>query len=105
MAAEAVHRAGEHQNDYDRSCIEAFDNFEFARSASGVLTLRFHTNGGAAVFTGTMHADFPHVLSEISEDRDNRVLILTGTGDRLMTDIDGAGLGDLGEPAGRAASP
>ena len=51
------------------------------------------------VFTGTMHADFPRALYEIGEDRNNRVLVLTGTGDRFMTDIDGASLGDITKPA------
>lgn len=46
-----------------------------------------------------MHTDFPRALYEIGEDRDNRVLVLTGTGDRFMTDIDGASLGDITKPA------
>jgi hypothetical protein len=37
-----------------------------------------------------MHTDFPRALYEIGEDRDNRVLVLTDTGDRFMTDIDAA---------------
>ena len=41
------------------------------------------------MFTGQMHTDFPRALYEIGEDRDNRVLVLTGTGDRFMTEIDG----------------
>lgn len=72
----------------------AFKNFAFTRTPSGVLTLRFHTEGGPATFTGQMHADFPRALYEIGDDRDNRVLVLTGTGDRFMTDIDGQSLDD-----------
>ena len=30
----------------------AFKNFEFTRTPSGVLTFRFHTDGGPATFTG-----------------------------------------------------
>lgn len=41
------------------SYFTAFKNFEFTRTPSGVLTLRFHTDGGSATFTGQMHADFP----------------------------------------------
>ena len=29
----------------------AFKNFAFTRTSSGVLTLRFHTEGGPATFT------------------------------------------------------
>jgi enoyl-CoA hydratase/carnithine racemase len=77
----------------------SFENFEFSRTPSGVLTLRFHTDRGPATFTGQMHTDFPRALYEIGEDRDNRVLLLTGTGDRFMTDIDGPSLGDPTKPA------
>jgi enoyl-CoA hydratase/carnithine racemase len=66
-----------------------FKKFEFTRTPSGVLTLRFRTDGGRATFTGQMHTNFPRAPYEIGEDRDNRVLVLTGTGDRFMTDIDG----------------
>jgi enoyl-CoA hydratase/carnithine racemase len=77
----------------------AFKNLSFTRTPSGVLTLKFHTDGGPATFTGQIHNDFPRALYEIGEDRDNRVLVLTGTGDRFMTDIDGASLGDITKPA------
>jgi enoyl-CoA hydratase/carnithine racemase len=77
----------------------AFKNLDFSRTPSGVLTVRFHTDGGPATFTGQMHTDFPRALYEIGEDRDNRVMILTGTGDRFMSDIDGPSLGDITKPA------
>jgi enoyl-CoA hydratase/carnithine racemase len=76
----------------------AFKNFNLSRTPSGVLTLRFHTDGGPVLFTGTTHTEFPRALYEIGEDRDNRVLVLTGTGDRFITDIDGASLGDITKP-------
>lgn len=64
-----------------------------------MLTVRFHTDNGPATFTGRLHTDLPRALYEIGEDRDNRVLVLTGTGDRFMTEIDGASLGDITKPA------
>ena len=54
----------------------AFNNLQLRRTPSGVLTLRFHTDGGPATFTGQMHADLPRVLYEIGQDRDNEVLNL-----------------------------
>ena len=77
----------------------AFKNLEFTRTPSGVLTVRFHTDGGPATFTGHLHTDFPRALYEIGQDRGNRVLVLTGTGDRFMTEIDGPSLGDITKPA------
>jgi enoyl-CoA hydratase/carnithine racemase len=45
-----------------------------------------------------MHSDLPRLLDDIAFDRDDRVLVITGTGDRFMTEIDGASLGDLTKP-------
>lgn len=78
--------------------FDRYENFALTRSTSGVLTLRFHTNGEPATFTGTTHADLPRLLDEIAFDRENKVLVLTGTGDRFMTEIDGPSLGDLTKP-------
>lgn len=78
--------------------FDRFENFALTRSESGVLTLRFHTNSGPATFTGTTHSEFPRLLDEIAFDRENKVLVITGTGDRFMTEIDGPSLGDLTKP-------
>ena len=59
--------------------FSAYENFVLERSPSGVLTVRFHTDGGAAVFTGTTHHDFPRLIEEIAYDGNNSVIVLTGT--------------------------
>jgi enoyl-CoA hydratase/carnithine racemase len=78
--------------------FKRYENFALTRSESGVLTLRFHTADGPVTFTGTTHSDFPRVLEDIAFDRNNKVLVITGTGDRFMTEIDGASLGDITKP-------
>ena len=78
--------------------FSAYENFALERSFHGVLTVRFHTERGPAVFTGTTHHDFPRLVEEIASDRDNTVVVLTGTGDRFMTEIDGPSLGNLTKP-------
>jgi enoyl-CoA hydratase/carnithine racemase len=78
--------------------FEKFENFAISRSPSGVLTVRFHTEGNEHTFTGTTHNDFPRLIEEITYDRDNRVLVLTGTGETFIDGIDGASLGDLTKP-------
>jgi enoyl-CoA hydratase/carnithine racemase len=75
-----------------------YENFALSRSPSGVLTLRFHTGGKEHTFTGTTHHDFPRVIEDIAYDRDNKVLVLTGTGDTFINKIDGPSLGDLTKP-------
>ena len=61
--------------------------------------LRFHTDGGPVVFTGRTHQDFPAALEELSLDRDNKALVITGTGDSFMDEIDGPSLGEIFKPA------
>jgi enoyl-CoA hydratase/carnithine racemase len=77
-----------------------YKNFALSRSAAGVLTLRFHTGGGPHTFDGTTHHDFPRLLEDIAFDKDNRILVLTGTGDSFIANIDGPSLGDITKPMG-----
>jgi enoyl-CoA hydratase/carnithine racemase len=77
-----------------------YKTFALSRSASGVLTLRFHTDGGPHTFDGTTHHDFPRLLEDIAFDKDNRILVLTGTGDSFIDSIDGPSLGDFTKPMG-----
>jgi enoyl-CoA hydratase/carnithine racemase len=78
--------------------FDRYENFALSRSASGVLTVRFHSDGKEHTFTGTTHHDFPRLIEEIAYDRDNKVLVLTGTGETFIDSIDGASLGDLTKP-------
>ena len=63
------------------------------------LTVAMHTNGGPATFTGAMHSALPRLLDEIALDRNNQILVLAGTGDRFMTEIDGPSLGTSRSPS------
>jgi enoyl-CoA hydratase/carnithine racemase len=78
--------------------FEKYQDFAIRRSSSGVLTVRFHTDGKEHTFTGTTHHDFPRLIEDIAYDRDNKVLVLTGTGETFIDNIDGASLGDLTKP-------
>src|ERR1700758_3983394 len=78
--------------------FDNYENFAISRSASGVLTVRFHTGGKEHTFTGTTHHDFPRLIEDIAYDRDNKVLVLTGTGNAFIDNIDGPSLGDLTKP-------
>jgi enoyl-CoA hydratase/carnithine racemase len=81
------------------SYFDRYDNFAFTRDEAGVLVFRFHTSGGPIVFTGQTHQDLPAALEEISLDKDNAALVLTGTGDAFMDQIDGPSLGEIFKPA------
>lgn len=80
------------------SYFDRYENLAFSRDDNGVLTMRFHTNGGPIIFTGQTHEDLPFALEEIAADEHNRAMILTGTDDVFMDQIDGPSLGDMTKP-------
>ncbi len=47
----------------------------------GVLEITFHTNGGPLQWGGVPHEEFPRAFYDIGSDSENRVVIMTGTGD------------------------
>jgi enoyl-CoA hydratase/carnithine racemase len=47
----------------------------------GILELRFHTDGGPLQWSGKPHSEFGHAFSDISRDHENKVVIMTGTGE------------------------
>ena len=82
----------------DPDYFERFENLAMERDEDGVLTVRFHTNGGPCIFTGQTHQDFTEALERISLDGENHVVVLTGSGDAFMDQIDGPSLGDITDP-------
>jgi enoyl-CoA hydratase/carnithine racemase len=76
-----------------------YENLAFTRDDDGILVLRFHTNGGPITFTAQTHQDFTTALEEISLDRENNAMVITGTGDFFMDEIDGPSLGEIFKPA------
>jgi enoyl-CoA hydratase/carnithine racemase len=76
----------------------SYDNLAFTRDDDGVLVLRFHTDGGPITFTGQTHTDFTAALDQISLDHDNKALVITGSGDVFMDQIDGPSLGEIFRP-------
>jgi enoyl-CoA hydratase/carnithine racemase len=65
----------------------AFPNARLTRSESGVLEIAFHTDGGKLIFNGHTHEQFTELFHQVGEDPDNRVVILTGSGDAFMDSI------------------
>lgn len=66
---------------------EDFPNARLDRKDNGVLQVTFHTDGGKLVFNGHTHEQFAGLFHAIGEDRDNRAVILTGSGDAFMDEI------------------
>jgi enoyl-CoA hydratase/carnithine racemase len=54
----------------------------------GVLEITLHTDGGTMVWTQDTHDELPYLFTAIAGDRENKVVILTGTGDAFCGQID-----------------
>lgn len=59
-----------------------YESFRMERK-DGVLEVALHTNGGSMVFSKTVHDELGFAFADIAADRENKVVILTGTGDKL----------------------
>jgi enoyl-CoA hydratase/carnithine racemase len=78
--------------------FDRFAGFALSRDDYGVLTVRLHTDGKPMVFTGQDHQDLPLLLEEIALDPDNKAMVLTGTDDVFLNQIDGPSLGEIFKP-------
>jgi enoyl-CoA hydratase/carnithine racemase len=66
---------------------DSFPNARLTRSATGLLEVALHTDGGTLVFNGHTHEQFVDLFHAIGSDPENRVVILTGSGDAFMESI------------------
>src|SRR6202043_3707678 len=78
---------------------DSFPNARLTRSKAGVLEVALHTNGGTLAFNGYTHEQFVDLFHAIGSDRDNRAVILTGSGNAFMETISPEGF-DFFTPQG-----
>src|ERR1700751_918188 len=78
---------------------DRFPNARLNRSKTGVLEVALHTDGGTVVFNGHTHEQFVDLFHAIGSDPDNRVVILTGSGNAFMESITPDGV-DFFSPQG-----
>lgn len=67
-----------------------YRNVKFERR-SGVLQVTLHTDGGPLKWGGTadsIHGQLPDAFYDVGRDEENRVVILTGTGNVFCTEFD-----------------
>ena len=69
------------------------------RREGGILEVRLHSDGGSLVFDGYVHEELVDAFHSVGDDRDNQVVILTGTGDVFCTEIKSDGF-DFFTPVG-----
>ena len=72
-------------NDNRPDYFDRYRTIAFERNDSGVLIARLHSNGESVVFSKAHHNDWSNAFRDIGADRDNRVVILTGTGNQFIS--------------------
>jgi enoyl-CoA hydratase/carnithine racemase len=65
------------------------------RDEQGILEIRLHTEGGPLVWGSVPHTELGHLFTDVGADRANRVVILTGTGDRFLASLDNSWVGAM----------
>ncbi|HZH47336.1 MAG TPA: enoyl-CoA hydratase/isomerase family protein [Roseococcus sp.] len=75
-----------------------YPTIQFDRGADGILTMALHRDGGPLTFTAADHEAYVDAFYEVSRDRANSVVILTGAGGDFIPGIDFASFGDVSDP-------
>ena len=78
--------------------VNAYQYVKLTRDANGVLTVQLHTNGGPCLMTAQTHTEFVEAFYRISQDRANKIVILTGAGGQFITDVDWKSFGNPADP-------
>jgi enoyl-CoA hydratase/carnithine racemase len=82
------------QDDY----FAAYGNLKLTRDTRGILVAQFHSDGGPFIMTAQSHTEFVDAFYRISQDRANKIVILTGAGGQFITDVDWSSFGDASDP-------
>jgi enoyl-CoA hydratase/carnithine racemase len=75
-----------------------YPTVRFERDNDGVLVISLHSGGGPLTFTARDHEAFVDAFYDVSRDRENKVVILTGAGGHFMPAIDFGSFGDVSDP-------
>ena len=76
----------------------AYRSVKLTRDAQGVLVVEFHSNGDPRAFTASDHTEFVDAFYRISQDRENKIVILTGTVGEFIPGIDFSSFGNVADP-------
>lgn len=66
---------------------DRYENIALSRDADGVLLMRFHTGGGPLVWSAMAHEELGYCFTDVGADRENNVVVMTGTGADWCADI------------------
>ena len=78
--------------------LTAYRNLKLTRDAEGVLVVQFHSNEGPLTFTAEAHTEVVDAFYRISQDRANKIVILTGAGGDFMIGVDWSSFSNVSDP-------
>jgi enoyl-CoA hydratase/carnithine racemase len=76
----------------------AYRHLMLTRDDEGVLVVQLHNNRGPLTFTAEAHTEVVDAFYRISQDRANKIVILTGAGGDFMIGVDWSSFGNVSDP-------
>ncbi len=67
---------------------QKYQNIRFQRDDEGILEMTFHTDGDSLIWTANAHDELAYAFADVAADRQNRVVVLAGTGANFCDEID-----------------
>ena len=78
--------------------LTAYRYLNLTRDEDGVLLVQMHDNGGALKFNAVAHTEVGDAFYRISQDRANKIVILTGAAGEFMIGVDWPSFLDVSDP-------
>ena len=75
-----------------------YRSVKLTRDADGVLIAQLHNNGEPLTFSAQAHTEVVDAFYRISQDRANKIVILTGAGGDFITGVEWPSFGDVSDP-------
>lgn len=72
-----------------------YEHVAMERDEHGVLEVCLHSDGGPLVWGDGPHTELAYAFTDIGADPENRIVILTGAGDKFIADIDTSWVGEM----------
>lgn len=67
--------------------VDKYENIQIQRR-NGVLEMKLHSNGGSLKWCDPIHRDLGYAFSDVGNDSENKVVLITGTGDDFCADLE-----------------
>ena len=67
--------------------VDKYENIQIQRR-NGVLEMKLHSNEGSLKWCDPIHRDLGYAFSDVGNDSENKMVLITGTGDDFCADLE-----------------